>query len=114
MGIINKGEIMNEKIKQFNTWFNDAKSGDQYTYFTGNLAYSTCRADGFELKELKKYLMDKCCTWNLSTTPLKKNKNNGKIKFNPYIRLVQKGDKKYWDKKEKEILRDSEYIAIKL
>ena len=47
---------MTEKIKQFDTWFVNAKSGDKYTYFTGNLAYSIERADGFELKKLKKHI----------------------------------------------------------
>ena len=43
---------MDDRIKQFNTWFAGAKSGDKYTYFTGNLAYSIKRADGFDLRKL--------------------------------------------------------------
>ena len=76
---------MTEKIKQFDTWFANAKSGDTYKYFTGNLAYSIGRADGFELKKLKKYIMDKCCEWNLEDKPMKDTDN--KIQFKPEIRL---------------------------
>ena len=104
---------MTEKIKQFDTWFANAKSGDTYKYFTGNLAYSIGRADGFELKKLKKYIMDKCCEWNLEDKPMKDTDN--KIQFKSKIRLVQKGQKIIWDKKkENEAFRDSDYIAIKL
>ena len=104
---------MTEKIKQFDTWFANAKSGDTYKYFTGNLAYSIGRADGFELKKLKKYIMDKCCEWNLEDKPMKDTDN--KIQFKPEIRLVQKGHKIFWDKKKQnEAFRDLDYIAIKL
>ena len=104
---------MTEKIKQFDTWFANAKSGDTYKYFTGNLAYSIGRADGFELKKLKKYIMDKCCEWNLEDKPKKATDN--KIQFKPNIRLVQKGHKMIWDKKrQNEAFRDLDYIAIRL
>jgi len=104
---------MTEKIKQFDTWFANAKSGDKYTYFTGNLAYSTERADGFDLKQLKKHVMNKCCEWNLEDKPKKATDN--KIQFKPNIRLVQKGHKMFWDKKKQnEAFRDLDYIAVKL
>jgi hypothetical protein len=52
---------MTEKIKQFDTWFVNAKSGDKYTYFTGNLARASCLIDGYPLKQLKEHIMNKCC-----------------------------------------------------
>ena len=103
---------MTEKIKQFDTWFANAKSGDKYTYFTGNLAYSACRIDGLPLRQLRDHIMNKCCKWDLSLLPKKSSTN--KILFKPQIRLVQKAQKKYWDKKDKDILRNSDYIAVRL
>ena len=103
---------MTEKIKQFDTWFTNAKSGDKYTYFTGNLAYSACRIDGLSLRQLRDHIMNKCCEWELDDLPKKSSTN--KILFKPQIRLVQKAQKKYWDKKDKDILRNSDYIAVRL
>jgi len=104
---------MTEKIKQFDTWFANAKPGDTYKYFTGNLAYSIGRADGFDLKQLKKHVMNKCCEWNLDEKPTKATDN--KIQFKPEIRLVQKGHKMFWDKKKQnEAFRDLDYMAVKL
>ena len=103
---------MTEEIEQFNTWFSTAQSGDKYIYFTGNLAYAACLADGYPLKQLKNHLMDKCCEWNLDSSPKKATDN--KIQFKPDIRLVQKAQKKYWNEKEKNVLNDSDYMAIKL
>jgi len=104
---------MTDKIKQFDTWFVNAKAGDTYKYFTGNLAYSIGRADGFGLKKLKKHIMDKCCEWNLDPAPKKATDN--KIQFKPNIRLVQKGHKMIWDKKrQNEAFRDLDYIAVRL
>ena len=99
---------MTEEIKQFDTWLSTAKSGDKYTYFTGNLAYSIGLADGYPLKQLRKHVMDKCCEWDLDDL------SPGKILFKPEIRLVQKAQKKYWNEKEKNVLNDSDYMAIKL
>ena len=56
--------------------------------------------------------MNKCCKWDLS--PLPKKSSTNKILFKPQIRLVQKAQKKYWDKKDKDILRNSDYIAVRL
>ncbi len=103
---------MTEKIRQFDTWLSTAKSGDKYTYFTGNLAYSTCLADGLSLRQLRDHIMDKCCKWDLNTLPKKTSTN--KILFKPQIRLVQKAKKKYWGEKNKDVLRDSDYIAVRL
>ena len=104
---------MTDKIKQFDTWLSAAKSGEKYTYFTGNLAYSIGRADGFDLKKLKKHIMNKCCKWNLDPAPKKMTDN--KIQFKPEIRLVQKGHKILWDKKKQnEAFRDLDYIAVRL
>ena len=103
---------MTEKIEQFNTWFNSAKSGDKYTYFTGNLACEAERIDGYPLRQLRKHIMDKCCKWDLET--LSKKSTDNKILFKPEIRLVQKAHQKYWDKKEKDVLNGSDYIAVKL
>ena len=104
---------MTEKIKQFDTWFVNAKSGDQYTYFTGNLAYSIGLADGYPLKQLSNHIMNKCCEWNLDPAPKKATDN--KIQFKPEIRLVQKGKKIFWNKKKQnEAFRDLDYMAVKL
>ena len=56
--------------------------------------------------------MNKCCKWDLSLLPKKSSTN--KILFKPQIRLVQKAQKKFWGKKDKDILRDSDYMAVKL
>ena len=104
---------MDDRIKQFNTWFVNAKSGDKYTYFTGNLAYSIGLADGYPLKQLSKHIMNKCCEWNLDPAPKKATDN--KIQLKPEIRLVQKGHKIFWNKKKQnEAFRDLDYIAVKL
>ena len=99
---------MTEAIKQFDTWLSTAKSGDKYTYFEGNLAYSIGLADGYPLKQLRKHVMDKSCEWDLDDL------SAGKILLKPEIRLVQKAQKKYWNEKEKNVLNDSDYMAIKL
>ena len=104
---------MTEKIKQFDTWLVNAKSGDKYTYFTGNLAHASCLIDGYPLQQLKKHIMNKCGEWNLD--PLPKKETDNKIQFKPEIRLVQKGHKIFWDKKKQnEAFRDLDYIAVKL
>ena len=104
---------MTEKIEQFNTWLSTAKSGDKYTYFTGNLAYAIGLADGYPLKQLSKHIMDKCCEWNLKDVAKKATDN--RIQFKPEIRLVQKGHKMFWDKKKQnEAFRDLDYIAVRL
>ncbi len=104
---------MTDKIKQFDTWFVNAKSGDKYTYFTGNLAYSACRIDGLPLRQLREHIMNKCCEWNLDPAPKKATDN--KIQFKPEIRLVQKGHKILWDKKKQnEAFRDLDYIAVRI
>jgi hypothetical protein len=103
---------MTEEIRQFDTWLSAAETGDKYIYFTGNLAHATCLADGYPLKQLSKHIMNKCCQWDLDDLPKKSTDN--KILFKPEIRLVQKARKKYWDKKEKDILNGSDYMAVKL
>ena len=103
---------MTEEIRQFDTWLSTAKSGDKYTYFAGNLAYSIGLADGYPLEQLRKHVLDKCCQWDLETLPKKSTDN--KILFKPEIRLVQKARKKYWGKKEKDVLNGSDYMAVKL
>jgi len=103
---------MTEKIKQFDTWFNAAKPGDEYTYFTGNLAHAADLIDGYPLRQLRKHIMDKCCKWDLD--PLPKKQTDNKIIFGSSIRLVQKAKKKYWGEKNKDVLRDSDYIAVRL
>jgi len=102
-----------EGIKQFDTWLSTAQTGDKYTYFTGNLAHATCLADGYPLKQLSKHIMNKCCEWNLDTSPKKATDN--KIQFKKEnIRVVQKAHPKYWDKKAKDVLNGSDYMVVKL
>ena len=103
---------MTEEIRQFDTWLSTAETGDEYTYFTGNLAYEAGRIDGYPLRQLRKHIMDKCCQWDLDELPKKSTDN--KILFKTEIRLVQKARKKYWDKKEKDVLNGSDYMAVKL
>ena len=79
--------------------------------YTDNIV--TLGDDGFDLKKLKKHIMNKCCKWNLDPAPKKMTDN--KIQFKSKIRLVQKGHKIFWDKKKQnEAFRDLDYIAIKL
>ena len=103
---------MTEEIRQFDTWLSTAKSGDKYTYFTGNLSHAICLADGYPLKQLRDHILNKCCKWDLDTSPKKATDN--KIMFKPAIRLVQKAHPKYWDKKEKDVLNGSDYMAVKI
>tara|TARA_R100001244_G_scaffold91803_1_gene69431 strand:- start:249 stop:563 length:315 start_codon:yes stop_codon:yes gene_type:complete len=104
---------MNEKIKQFDTWFSNAKPREKFTYFTGNLAYSVCLADGLPLKQLRDHIMNKCCKWDLEPTAKKETDN--RILFKKQIRLVQKGHKMRWNKKKQnEAFRDFDYMTIKL
>jgi hypothetical protein len=103
---------MTEKIEQFDTWFSEAKPGDEYTYFTGNLSHAAGLIDGYPLRQLRKHIMDKCCKWDLN--PLPKKQTDNKIIFKSSIRLVQKSHPKYWDKKQKDILNGADYIAVKL
>ena len=56
--------------------------------------------------------MNKCAKWDLET--LSKKSTDNRLHFKSEIRLVQKARKKYWDKKEKDILNGSDYIAVKL
>ena len=62
--------------------------------------------------------MNKCCMWEVDDPNIKPKKvkkiTDNKIQFKPQIRLVQKAQKKYWDKKNKDILRNSDYIAVRL
>ena len=103
---------MTEEIRQFDTWLSTAETGDKYIYFTGNLAYASGRIDGYPLRQLSKHIMNKCCEWNLED--IAKKATDNKILFKPEIRLVQKARKKYWDKKEKDVLNGSDYMAVKL
>jgi len=56
--------------------------------------------------------MNTCCDWNLDPLPTKATEN--KILFKSKIRLVQKRLKRYWDKKEKDVLNETAYIAVKI
>jgi len=103
---------MTEEIQQFDTWLSTAQTGDKYTYFSGNLAHASCLIDGYKTRQLRDHVMNKCCDWNLDPAPIKATDN--RVQFKPHIRLVQKAKKKYWDKKEKEILNGSDYIVVKL
>ena len=99
----------NERIKKFDDWFITAKPGDKYIYHTGSLAFDKNRADGFELRDLSKHVLNKCCKWDLSIKPNKKLDN--RIKFKPDLRLFQKSE---YYKKRHETLTNSKYIAVKI
>ena len=99
---------MFERIKRFDDWFITAKPGDKYIYHTGSMAFQKGRADGFELRELSKHVLNKCCEWDLSIKPNKKLDN--RIKFKPDLRLFQKSE---YYKKGHETLTNSKYIAVK-
>jgi hypothetical protein len=103
---------MTEEIKKFDTWLSTAQTGDKYTYYIGNLARESCLIDGYKLKQLRDHVMNTCCDWNLDSAPKKATDN--KIQFKSEIRLVQKARKKYWDKKTKDVLNGSEYMAVKI
>ena len=99
----------NERIKKFDDWFITAKPGDKYIYHTGSLAVEIGCADGFELRELSKHVLDKCCKWDLSMKAIKKLDN--RIKFKPDLRLFQKSEKY---KQGNETFTNSKYIAVKI
>ncbi len=99
----------NERIKRFDDWFITAKPGDKYIYHTGSLAFDKNRADGYELRELSKHVLDKCCKWDLSMKAIKKLDN--RVKFKPNLRLFQKSEKY---KEGDETFTKSKYIAVKI
>ena len=99
----------NERIKRFDDWFITAKPGDKYIYHTGSLAYDKNCADGFELRELSKHVLDKCCKWDLSMKAIKKL--DSRVKFKSNLRLFQKSE---YYKKGSETLTNSKYIAVKI
>jgi len=99
----------NERIKRFDDWFITAKPGDKYIYHTGSLAFDKNRADGYELRELSKHVLGKCCKWDLSMKAIKKLDN--RIKFKSDLRLFQKTEKY---KQGSETLTNSKYIAVKI
>ena len=99
----------NERVKRFDDWFITAKPGDKYIYHTGSLAYDKNCADGFELRELSKHVLDKCCKWDLSMKAIKKLDN--RVKFKPDLRLFQKREKY---KEGSETFTKSKYIAVKI
>ena len=101
--------MINERIKRFDDWFITAKPGDKYIYHTGSLALDKNRADGYELRELSKHVLDKCCKWDLSMKAIKKLDN--RVKFKPDLRLFQKSEKY---KEGNEIFTKSKYIAVKI
>tara|TARA_R100001244_G_C5155260_1_gene130287 strand:+ start:221 stop:529 length:309 start_codon:yes stop_codon:yes gene_type:complete len=100
---------MLERIKKFDDWFITAKPGDQYVYHTGSMAFQKVRADGFELRELSKHVLNKCCEWDLSVKACKQLDN--RIKFKPDLRLFQKSTPY---KQGKETYTNSKYIAVKI
>ena len=100
---------MTEEIKQFDTWLNKAQPGDRYTYFIGNLAHSAGLIDGYPLRQLREHIMNICCKWNLDQSSI-----DNRIKFKPFIRLVQKAQKKYWDERTKDVLHSCDYMAVKI
>jgi len=99
----------NERIKRFDEWFITAKPGDKYIYHTGSLAYDKNCADGFELRDLSKHVLNKYCKWDLSMKAIKKLDNS--IKFKPDLRLFQKSEKY---KEGNETFTKSKYIAVKI
>jgi len=103
---------MTEEIEQFDTWLSTAQLGDKYTYFTGNIAHASVILGGDKIKKLRDHVMNTCCDWNLDPLPTKATDN--KILFKSKIRLVQKRLKRYWDKKEKDVLNETAYIAVKI
>ena len=101
--------MINVRIKRFDDWFITAKPGDKYIYHTGSLALDKNRADGYELRELSKHVLDKCCKWDLSMKAIKKLDN--RVKFKPDLRLFQKSEKY---KEGSETFTKSKYIAVKI
>ena len=101
--------MINERIKRFDDWFITAKPGDKYIYHTGSLALDKNRADGYELRELSKHVLDKCCKWDLSMKAIKKLDN--RVKFKPDLRLFQKSEN---NKERRETITKRKYIAVKI
>ena len=101
--------MINERIKRIDDWCITAKPGDKYIYHTGSLALDKNRADGYELRELSKHVLDKCCKWDLSMKAIKKLDN--RVKFKPDLRLFQKSEKY---KQGNETFTNSKYIAVKI
>jgi len=99
----------NERIKKFDDWFITAKPGDKYIYHTGSMAFEKGHADGFELRDLSKHVLNKCCKWDLSIRASKKLDH--RIKLKPELRLFQKSTHY---KQGNETFTNSKYIAVKI
>ena len=101
------------ETEDFKTWLITANKGDKFTYHRGNLAYD--RRQGVintGLDKLATYVMDTCCTWDVSFDK-KTKQTDSDIKLKNIISLTQKIIKRYTGDKGQKLM-DCEYIATKI
>jgi len=103
------------ETEDFKTWLITANKGDKFTYHRGNLARDRRESrNGTRtgLDKLATYVMDTCCTWDVSFDKKTKQTDSDIILKN-IISLTQKVIRRYkGDKGQK--LMDCEYIATKI
>ena len=102
-------------IDDFKKWLITADKGDKFTYHRGNLAHDRRQSrDGTrtELDKLATYIIDTCCTWDVSFDK-KTKQTDSDIIFKNVISLTQKVIERWQDERNKKRV-SCEYIATKI
>ena len=101
------------EIQDFKKWLITADKGDKFSYHRGNLAYD--RRQGVinpGLDKLATYVMNTCCTWDVSFDK-KTKQSDSDIKLKNIISLTQKIIGRHTGDKGQKLM-DCEYIATKI
>ena len=103
------------EIDDFKKWFLAAKKGDKFIYHRGNLAHDRRQSRDetrTELDKLATYIMDTCCTWDVSFDK-KTKQTDSDIVLKNTISLTQKVIERWQDERNKKRV-SCEYIATKI
>ena len=103
------------EIDDFKRWLLTADKGDKFTYHRGNLAHDRRQSKDetrTELDKLATYIIDTCCTWDVSFDK-KTKQTDSDIIFKNVISLTQKVIERWQDDKGKKRV-SCEYIATKI
>ena len=103
------------EIDDFKRWLITADKGDKFTYHRGNLAHDRRQSrDGTrtELDKLATYIMNTCCTWDVSFDK-KTKQTDSDIIFKNVISLTQKVIERHTNAKGHKLI-NCEYIATNI
>ena len=101
------------EIDDFKKWLLTANKGDKFTYHRGNLAHDRRQgAINLGLDKLATYIMNTCCTWDVSFDK-KTKQSDSDIIFKNIISLTQKVIRRHTGDKGQKLM-DCEYIAAKI